>query len=470
MDAMLVGVILYILLQFAIGVWVSRRIKSETDYLIAGRGLGLTLASFSIFATWFGAETVVGAAGAIYTEGIAGGSADPFGYVLCIFLMGLIFAVPLWRRGFTTFADLFRVRYSRAVERVAILLLVPPSVIWAAAQIRAFGQVLSSATSLQIDGAIAAATLLVIAYTAVGGLLADAWTDLIQGLTLMVGLIVMGIAVVANTPLAELHLSLPAERLSFWGGRDVRWYELSEAWAIPVFGSVFAIELISRVLACKSAATARRACLLGGTLYLLVGLIPVGLGLYGPLLHPELDEPEQLIPLLAQLHLGPLFFILFSGALISAILSTVDSALLSASALISHNLLNPMFPQLTDRHQVRLARLCVAILGVIAYGLAIRSSTIYELIETASAFGSSGIVVATCFGLGCRWGGPASALAAMVTGIVVWILGESVFHWPAPFLISLAAATLGYVGVATAEPWLARRPAASQRLNFSETD
>lgn len=447
MNGLVIGVLLYILVQFGIGVWVSRRIHTETDYLIAGRQLGLVLAAFSIFATWFGAETVIGAAGAIYQEGIAGGSADPFGYVLCIFLMGLLFAAPLWRRGYTTFADLFRERFSPLVERLAILLLVPPSVIWAAAQIRAFGQVLSSATELDMTWAITAATALVIAYTAVGGLLADAWTDLIQGIALVVGLLIIGVAVLTQGDATFSLAALSPDRLS-WGGAGQAWYMTAESWAIPALGSVFAVELISRVLACNSAATARRACLLGGTIYLAVGLIPVTLGLFGPELHPNLTEPEQLLPILAKKHLGPVFFVMFAGALISAILSTVDSALLAASALLSHNLILPHFPQLQDRHSVLLSRACVAVLGIIAYAIAIGSSTIFELVQTASAFGSSGIVVTACFGLATRLGGPLSALSALTLGLVVWQLGEFVFHWPAPFLLSLAAAMVGYLAVA----------------------
>ena len=131
------GILAYLVAQFAIGIVVSRRIASESDYLIAGRRLGLGLAAFSIFATWFGAETVVGAAGAIYSDGLSGGSADPFGYGLCLVVVGIVVAAPLWRRKYTTFGDLFRERYSPGVERLAVLLMVPTSVLWAAAQIRA---------------------------------------------------------------------------------------------------------------------------------------------------------------------------------------------------------------------------------------------------------------------------------------------------------------------------------------------
>jgi Na+/proline symporter len=381
--------------------------------------------------------------------------------------MGIVFAAPLWRRGYTTFADLFRERYSSSIERFAILLLIPPSVIWAAAQIRAFGQVLSSATNLEIEAAITTATALVIGYTAVGGLLADAWTDLVQGLTLVTGLLILGVAVLWRMPEQGLNFAVANSRMSLWGSAETAWYEVAESWAIPVFGSVFAIELISRVLACRSAETARRACLLGGGIYLSIGLIPVLIGLWGPQVLPNLSEPEQLIPTLAQLHLGSWFYVLFAGALISAILSTVDSALLSASALISHNMIGSWWPDLTDRQQVRVARFGVVTLGVTAFALALRSNSIYELVETASAFGSAGIAVVTCFALGTRIGGPLAAAGTMAVGMITWGLGESVFHWPAPYLTSIGISIAVYLLLARVETFL---PRDDRRLLLSEQE
>ncbi|HSC15383.1 MAG TPA: sodium:solute symporter, partial [Gammaproteobacteria bacterium] len=102
MQPVLIGIGVYLVVQFAVGMLVSRRIASEADYLVAGRRLGLALAAFSIYATWFGAETIVGAAGAIYSDGLAGGSADPFGYAACLIVLGVFIAAPLWRRQYTT--------------------------------------------------------------------------------------------------------------------------------------------------------------------------------------------------------------------------------------------------------------------------------------------------------------------------------------------------------------------------------
>lgn len=181
---LLLAIVAYLGVQFGIGLWASRRVRTEDDDLVAGRRLGYPLAVFSLFATWFGAETVMGAAGRTYAQGLSLTSAEPFGYALCLFLLGLVFAAPLCRRGLTTLADLFRQRYSPGVERLAALLLIPSSLLWAAAQMRAFGQVLSHASALPVDAALIVAAGFCVLYTAFGGLLADAVTDLVQGVLL----------------------------------------------------------------------------------------------------------------------------------------------------------------------------------------------------------------------------------------------------------------------------------------------
>lgn len=457
MTPILLGILGYVLAQLAIGVVVARGIKSEADYLLAGRRLGPGLATFSVFATWFGAETCIGAAGAIYEDGLAGGYADPFGYAACLFLMGFVFAIPLWRRGLTTLADLFRQRYSIGIERLAVIIIVPTSIMWAAAQIRAFGQVLDVGSPLGVEVAITIAAAVVIVYTIAGGLYSDVITDLVQGIALIIGLVVL-LYVVAQAAggFGPALAEIPPERLRLFGAPDEPLLATIEKWAIPITGSVVAQELIARILAVRSPTLARRASLAGGGMYLVFGLIPVFIGLVGARLLPDLGEPEQLLPTLAQQHLSTVLYILFAGALISAILSTVDSALLAAAALVEHNLILPLRPNLSERGKIRVARLGVLAAGVIAYVLALHAEGVYELVVESSAFGGAGIFVIVVFGLFTTFGGARAAAAALVVGIVSWVAGGYWFEWSTPYLISLGLGALSYVLVALFERPLAR--------------
>jgi SSS family transporter len=447
MNPLLIGIMLYVAAQLLVGAYVSRRIQTEADYLVAGRRLGYGLGIFTVFATWFGAETCIGAAGAIYEEGLSGGSADPFGYALCIFVLGIFFAAPLWRRKLTTLADLFRERYSVGVERFAVLLMVPTSLLWAAAQIRAFGQVLSASSGIAVWITITMAAVVVIVYTVSGGLLADAITDLIQGVALIIGLLVLAVPLLLDGGVDTLR-SIEPERLRLFGGGEVPFIEVLESWAVPLFGSVVAAELVARVIAMRSPVVARRACLAAGSLYLVIGLIPVMLGLIGARIMPGLEHPEQVLPLLALDRLSPILYLFFAGALVSAILSTVDSTLLVCASLTSHNIIVPLRPGIDERGKVRIARMGVAVFGVLAYVMALYAEGVYDLVEQASAFGSAGIVVVVAFGLFTRWGGAHSAFASLLAGLVVWVVGSYVLALPFAYLAALASAVLAYVGTA----------------------
>lgn len=441
MNTVLLGVLGYVLFQLAVGFVVSRHIRTEVDYLVAGRSLGYGLSIFTIFATWFGAETCIGAAGSIYEEGLAGGTADPFGYGLCLIFMGLFFAVPLWKLRLTTLADLFRRRYSQGVERLAVVLMVPASMLWAAAQIRAFGQVLAASSDLEVSVTITVAAAVVIVYTVFGGLLADAWTDLVQGIALIVGLGIL-FAVLLHEGAVEQLALVDAERLRPFDGPLPA---VLEAWAIPVCGSVLAAELVARVIAARHPTVARRSSLIAGTAYLGIGIIPVTIGLIGFEMLPGLDDPEQILPLLAQRYLPTVLYTLFAGALVSAILSTVDSALLVAASLVSHNLIVPLRPGMSERSKVRLARAGVAVFGIVAYVIAFYAEGVYALVEEASAFGSAGIFTVIVFGLFTGVGAERSAYWALATGLVLWVVGAYVVEAPYPYITSLAGSIAAYL-------------------------
>lgn len=224
--------------------------------------------------------------------------------------------------------------------------------------------------------------------------------------------------------------------------------ERIETWAVPICGSVAAQELISRVLACRSPLVARRSAIGGGGLYLLVGLLPVGLGLVGMQLLPGLADAEQFLPELARQHLPPILYVVFAGALVSAILSTVDSTLLAGAGVLAHNLVIPAIRGLTDRGKVLANRIGVMVCGAAALLLALSSDSIHSLIEASSAIGGGGIFVlfvAAQFG---GMGGRLTAYATLGAAALTW----AVMHWGFssgwPYTASLVVATIVFLGVA----------------------
>ena len=398
------------------------------------------MVSFSLFATWFGAETCIGSSAAVYERGLSGSRADPFGFTICLFLMGLLLASRLRGRKYVTLADHFRERYGPSVEKFAIWIMVPSSLFWAAAQLRAFGQIISFASALPVTMAITLSALFVIVYTYLGGLLGDIYTDLIQGVIMAVGLITLIVLFVREAPnLGQLLGSLDTTRWSFTGLQESLLARL-DRWMVPILGSLTAQEALSRVLAARSVRIARDASFVACGVYLIIGAIPVFLGLVGPCVLPDLPNPEQFLVTVAHGILPKIVFVVFIGALISTILSTIDSILIAISALISHNLLVPGLGIKDAKRQVLSARLIVILAGFVSYLMAITSKGILSLVITASSFGTAGILVITLMGLYTRMGGQKSANMALLGGLLVWPLSEYVFKLEAPYLASVAAA------------------------------
>jgi solute:Na+ symporter, SSS family len=451
MNWLLMAIVGYVLVQFVIGTWVSRRMASEADYILAGRSLGVGLVTFSVFATYFGAEAIVASGGAVYEKGLGGALVDPVGYASAIIIVGVFFARALWSRGLTTFADLFRQRYSAGVEQLVVIVLLPGSVIWAAAQVRAFGQIVSANSGLGLVAAITLAAVLVAAYSVVGGLLADAVTDVIQGLAVVIGLLILGVVVAVHVGGVSAGLAQVAPEQLELGRAEDGLLGTLEHLAIPVCGTIVAVELISRFLGARTAEVARLGTMLGGGTYLLIGLIPVFLGLVGPRVVGNIADSEQIVPRIAVLFLPGVLYIAFVGAIISAILSAVHAALHAPASQISHNIVVKLIPGLSDRGKLWSVRATVMGLSIVAYLLSVTSSRIHDLVETASAFGSAGVFVTALFALFTRFGGPASAYASVAAGLLVWAGGKYALNLTAPYLLGLLAALVGYVGMALLE-------------------
>lgn len=438
----------FVAVQLLIGAWASRSVRNESDFLVAGRRIGPGLLTFSLFATWFGAETCLGSSGAVYSEGLSGARADPLGYSGCLILLGLVLAKGLYSGGYLTLADLFRCKFGPGIEHLVVLLLVPSGLVWGAAQVRAFGQILAATTDLPVVPAVWVGALVSIAYTSWGGLLGDVVTDAVQGLLVMLGLALLGYFAWKNAPSDELiRAALSPARLSFVAPSESIWQAVDRA-LVPVLGSLVAQELVARVLAARSVAVAQKSAYFSAGLYLLVGCVPVGLGLVGPAYVSSLADPEQLLVVLAERFLGPVLSLVFAFALLAAILSTIDSILLSTSALVSHNLLVPLIQKRAPAHLERATlwsgRLVLGAAGLFCLAVALYADGIYSLVEAASALGTAGVLVATLAALFDPRPSARGAFAALVLGGAATPLFD-VAGVSTPYLGSIATAIAGYL-------------------------
>jgi len=453
----------FVLVQLAIGYWASRRVAHEDDYLVAGRRLGAWMAGFSLFVTWFGAESILGSSAAIRENGLAGGRADPFGYALSLLLFGAFFAARLWRTGSMTLADVYRHRFGRTAERVAAFVLIPPSILWSAAQIRALGQILSFETPLGLQVAIIAATVIAVVYTYLGGLLGDVWTDVLQGVLVLVGLCATLFALVhAFGGWSESLGRIEPEQLRLVA-EDESVLARVNIWFVPVIGALIAQESASRALGCRTAQASKRAALLAGSLYLALGAVPVLLGLLGAHFPMTLGSGEDFLPELARHTLAPFVYVLFIGAIVSVILSSVDSSLLAIGALSAHNLFADRTRPTADGSRLSSARLFVILSGIVSCVIALSAESIYDLVLEADSLGTAGIAVITIAALFTRRGGPLSATATLVVALVSSASAKYVFHYEAPFLLSLVLSIVVFLALSPIDALtLAQRDASGE--------
>lgn len=453
---LLAAIVAYVLVQIGIGWWAARKTRTETDYFVAGRSLGLIAVSMSLFATWFGSETVMGASAAIAEGGLAEARAEPFGYALALLLMAFLVAGKMRRGGYVTLADFFRQRFGSQSETWCVIANVMVSITWAAAQMAGLAAVVAALTDLPPQTTLTFAAGAVVLYSALGGLRSDVVTDMLQGAILLAGLTLLGWIMIdrAGGPAEALALIDPAKLTLVAEGES--WVDRVDAWAIPVLGSLVAVEAIARFLGAKTERVARRGALIAASLYLFAGLIPLMFGLIGPGLGLTLESGDLFLPSLAQQLLPPVLLVVLVGALLSAILSTVDSNILSASSLLTHNGFDRLLPDASERTKLIVARSTTVAAGLLAYAVASSGESIYQLVEWTSALGTSGVLVAFLFGAWSRFGDGRAAVGAILAGFacnavtILWPAIQGREEAPGAFLISIAGSLIAYLALSAA--------------------
>lgn len=432
LDGTQTGVLLYMLATLLLGIWAGKDIESGEDFMVAGRHLPRWLCTFTLFATWFGGGTCLGAAGKVYQHGLLGAIIDPLGAALCLVLSAAFFFRTMRRYRFLTICDFYRARYGPWTEFLTSLCMIPAYLGWIASQLVAFAYVLTSLTAFDLESAIVAGAAIVLLYTALGGMWAVAVTDFAQAVVLILGLLLLlpvawqaagGWAVLSALPRGHLDL-LPT-------GGAVAWSWYLHSWVVIGLGDLPSQGLMSRAMSAEDDAAAAQAGYAAAALYLSVGLVPVVLGLLGSVLVPELGNPEHVLLAVARNLLPPLGMAVFAGALISALMSSADSALLALASVVVENLVVPWKGRLAPRNALRACQAVVVVAALAATALALRAQNVFELMVSASAVGLVGLAASFVAGLYWPRANTPGAIASILVGMFTWVSLE-VLRGPAP--------------------------------------
>ena len=444
-TVILIGIAGYIAIMIGIGVWSARKTHSVAEFAVAGRSLPLWLCTATVVATWFGGGTMIGAAGAAYDDGMLGVIADPFGGALCLALVGLFFVRLFRRLRYFSFIEFVEQRFGMLAGLVASMAALMSSLMWVAGMLVAFAVILETLTGVPMLVGIIGGAVVVVVYTSLGGMLAVALTDFVQFVIIAIGLVVLLVVVLIDVGgWSAIAAQLPEHtfRMIPLEHSLDRWLVYLRAWVIFGLADIASQSLLQRAMSARSERVAQNSFYLGALLYLGFGLIPVMLGIIAMVSMPGLNNAESVVPALALQHLPPAAIALFVGALLAAIMSSCDSALLAAATVISTNLLPRVRPEPSDALRLAVIRGAIPAGGLIAVVAALNARVVFDTVLDANMLMLAAVIAPFILGVWWRKANRVGALAAMSAGVVAWIAVS--YGWPdrpgdlVGFVVSLA--------------------------------
>ncbi|MBS4096484.1 MAG: sodium:solute symporter family protein [Sulfuricella sp.] len=463
-------VVLYLLLSIGIGLVAATRVHSAKDFAVAGRHLPLPVVTATVFATWFGAETVLGISATFTKEGLRGVVADPFGSSLCLILAGVFFASKLYRMNLLTIGDYYRLRYNRVVEVIVTLCIVASYLGWVSAQIKALGLVFNVVTDGAIDqqwGMILGAAI-VLTYTTFGGMLSVAILDFVQMTVIMGGMLYIGYLISGMTGgvgAVVSHASQAGKLDFFPAANAAEWIPFIGAWVTMMFGSIPQQDVFQRITSAKDEKTAITGSVLGGSIYFLFAFVPMFLAYSATLIDPAMfgelldKDPQLVLPTLILQHTPVFAQVVFFGALLSAIMSCSSATLLAPSVAFSENIVRNFFPNLGDHAFLRVMRGVILCFAVVVLGFALNSgASIFKMVENAYKITLVAAFIPLFAGLYWKRANIQGAYFAIAAGLVSWVLLEVLQPdtvWPAQ-LVGLLMSGAGMVAGSLLPHWVGR--------------
>jgi solute:Na+ symporter, SSS family len=435
-------VVAYLLVTITIGLVASRRVHGAKDFLVAGRSLPLYMNVATVFATWFGAETVLAVSATFAKDGLNGIPGDPFGASLCLVIAALLFAKLFYRMNLLTIGDFYKQRYGKGVEVLTSVAIVLSYLGWTSAQMTALGLVIAtlSGGAIDLNTAIMLGAAVVLTYTIFGGMWSVAFTDLFQTVVILIGLTLIALLVGDLAGGAGKVISQAAadgKLVMFPAEMDAAaWWAMAGAFFAFAFGSVPQQDVFQRMTSAKDEKTAVRGTLIGALIYFCFAFVPIFIAYAALVADPSMkalfdaEDARDIQRILPDLVLGkmPLWAqIMFFGALLSAILSTASGALLAPSALFSENVLRPFVPHMSDRQLLLNTRIILVTFTAGALLFALNSkSTMYEMVQNAYNVTLAGAFIPLLAGAYWKNATTQGALFSIVLGIGTWLAANTV--------------------------------------------
>lgn len=445
MNWYLLGLSVYLLTLIGVSIYAARKVKDDEDFAVAGRSLPFWLLAFTFAGLWFGGGTVIGTTGVAFENGIWsttdnwGVIPDPYGAGLCLILAGLFYFGVLRKTGGVTLADYFERRFGRSAATLSTVIMVFGWTFFVAAQVVVFGKIFNAVLGWSFVRSIWLGMVLVVIYTIAGGLWSVALTDMVQMIIILLGiLLAVPVGLHAIGGFGEVREALGMDMTSFFPRGDgpavQRWVPWFTGWIIIGFGSIASPDITQVAQSGIDDRQVRRASVLAGLMYWVFGSLLVLLGLIGAALVTRGQipvealngDPELIMPIMIT-HLFPLpLAILFVAAVLAAVMSSADGALLALSTLFTRNIL-PLFRKreesaLDGKRELRYARLAVVAFAIITTVIGVSFPYAFLLMNFGFDALLAGLFVPLTLAIYWKKANTPGFLAGVTTGIGVRVI------------------------------------------------
>lgn len=455
----------YFLAMLGVGFLFTNKVSSERDYFIAKDKLNAPVIGFSFSATQMSGSTYMGTVGSVRGMGYAfipaalSSAAAPW---FCYVLVGDRIRKVSARLKSVTMADIFESRYGKAAGLIATIIMIIASIPTIAAQLKAAANAfelllgIPYVLSLFIFGGI------VVIYTLLGGMFAVAWTDLIQGILMIVGFAILVPVVLVNaggfTAMHEAYARFNPAGISISGSQPMMWVISGFlVWGFFQIGGQPAA--VTRFLTTSDEKKMKRALaysiIFESFIFIALAIIAIGAGA----LLPDIKNSDMTLPMLIQTYLHPVVGGIVLAAALGAMMSTVDSVLLMVSSLFVNNIyVKVLHKKDNTKETLTAGRVIVVAIGVLGLLVAINPpDAILWIITTGFSLMASAFTFPLLLGLWWPKTTKAAGLAGILTGaaacLLWYVIGFVQFHslsswiggiWPALFgsVISLVVTVL----------------------------
>jgi SSS family transporter len=415
----------YLALVIGVSIWGFRKSKTEEDFLAAGRTIGPWVGGAVLAATQISAGTFVGTLGRYYQTGVSWGWGW-FG-VWAGWVVSAMFVAPKLRKfGALTVADYVGTRFaSEHARTIAAALIIICYSILLTAQFQAIGEIASAVFGIRPRAAMALLLASTGFYTALGGVRSSSYIEFVQTLIMVLALVFAVPVVLSHvggiTALGEYVGSIEPRVTGWW----FTWQEILATGLAFGLGIAAAPYEMTRYYSMRDVATVRYAIGISMMLQVLIAasVLTLGIGMRG--IFPYLPSADQASSIMASTIMSPLLGSLFVVAMLSAIMSTVNSILLVTGGAFAHDLYKRLInPGASENRLLWVNRISIVVLGIAPFWAAgLRLGDVQAIVVEQAKFIASFFFVPVVVGLNWKRGTKQGAIWSMAVGFIgclVW--------------------------------------------------